>query len=427
MRAAERKPCDLAALLRHGRSRLDAASNQEVGGAPKLSESDLRNLLDISPFAAVVFDEKGLLVYANPRYFDLFGHSGHGPATLDEWWRLAYPQVDYRERVQADWMARLSEAAQNDTSMRPMNAVITRQDGTVCHVELFAARMGERLCIVAVDINERERVEAARRAGEERYRRFVQMSGEGVWRFDLLPPMTPDLPEDVLVEQLFERAYVGECNDEFARQLGYNRAPDVLGRRLAELMRGEREQQLAAFRSFVRGGFRVADLLTSSSPSAEQAIWTVSSLVGIIEQDWLVCVWGTRRDVTSQRLAQQALQRSEVEFRAIFDRAPVGIVLVSPEGRILHANEAFRDILGHAEDDVGPLRFDDFVHPDDRERMRGVHVGLTEGGEGARDWIQIETRFLRKDETIAWVSLVASPVRDARPDQDEGRSPYVVG
>jgi PAS domain S-box-containing protein len=391
--------------------RLGASVPRAIEKAGQLNEGDLRNLLDISPFAAVVFDEQGLPVYANRQFFELFGYRGEGPATVDDWWRLAYPQVDYRERVHADWMARLSEAAQNGTSMRPMDAVITRQDGTVRHVEFFAARVGERLCIITVDLSERERAEAARRAGEERYRRFVQMSGEGVWRFDLLPPVPPDLPENELVEQLLERAHVGECNDEFARQLGYNRAPDVLGRRLAELMQGAREEQLETFRCFARSGFRVADLLTSQGSSDGQATWTVSSLVGIIEQEWLVCIWGTRRDVTSQRLAQQALQRSEAEFRAVFDRAPVGIVLVSPEGNILRANSGLRDIFGQTEDDIDISHFVDLTHPEDRERVWMAHAELT---AGKRDWYQIEARFLRRDETVAWIDLVASGIRDEK-------------
>ena len=214
-------------LAQLARGHLDAALRRGIESSSSLTEGDLRNLLNLSPFASVVFDEDGSPVHANRQFFELFGYGGHPPASIDDWWRLAYPQNDYRERVHADWMSRLSEAAQNGTSMRPLDAVITRQDGTVRHVEFFAAPAGKRTCIIVVDLSERERAEAARRAGEERYRRFVQMSGEGVWRFDLLPPVPPDLPEAELVEQLFERAHVGECNDEFARQLGYSRAPDV--------------------------------------------------------------------------------------------------------------------------------------------------------------------------------------------------------
>jgi len=379
--------------------------------ALRRTEEDLRNLLEISPFAAVVFDEQGLPIYANRQFLNLFGYRSGEPATVDDWWRLAYPQTDYRERVQADWMARLSDAAHRGTPMRPLDAVITCQDGELRHVEFHAARVGERLFIIAVDLTQQERAEAARRAGEERYRRFVQMSGEGVWRYDLLPPVRADLPEDELVAALFERARVGECNDEFARQQGYSRAPDLLGRRLSDLMQGAKTDQLEFLRSFARSGFRVADLVTPGIGPDGQQTWALNSLVGIIEENWVVCIWGTRRDITAQRHAQLALQRSEAELRAIFDRAPVGIVLVDPDGRPLHSNSALREMLGHSEEEIGPFPFADFAHPEDRERLAAAHEDLT---SGRREWIQIEARLLRKDGALVWVDLVASAIRDEK-------------
>ena len=374
-------------------------------------EGDLRNLLEISPFAAVVFDEQGLPIYANHQFLSLFGYRAGEPATVDDWWRLAYPQVDYRERVQADWMARLSEAAQKGAPIRPMDATITCQDGSVRHVEFHAARMGDRLLIITVDLTERERAEAVRRAGEERYRRFVQMSGEGVWRYDLLPPVPANLPENELVTALFERAHVGESNDEFARQHGYSRAPDVLGRRLSELMQGARDDELEFLRCFVRSGFRIADLVTSGYGPDGQETWAQNSLVGIIEQDWLVCIWGTRRDITSQRQAQHALQRSEAEFRAIFDRAPVGIALVGSEGRMQRSNGALREMLGHGEEEIDQFLFSELAHPEDSERVMMAHADLT---SGRKDWYQIDARLLRRDGAVAWVSLVASAIRNEK-------------
>jgi PAS domain S-box-containing protein len=372
---------------------------------------DLRSLLEISPFAAVVFDEQGLPIYANRQFLNLFGYRSGEPATVDDWWRLAYPQVDYRERVHADWMARLSDAAHRGTPMRPMDAVITCQDGSLRHVEFHAARVGDRLLIITVDLTEQERAEAARRAGEERYRRFVQMSGEGVWRYDLLPPVPVDLPEDELVAALFERARVGECNDEYARQHGYRRAPDVLGRRLPELMQGAQTDQLEFLRCFVRSGFRVADLVTPGIGSDGEETWALNSLVGIIEKNWVVCIWGTRRDITVQRHAQLALQRSEAEFRAIFDRAPVGIMLVDAEGRPLRCNGALRETLGYSQEEIGQVLLSEFAHPEDREHLAAAHAELVSGG---REWVQVEARLLRKDGAVVWINLVASAIRDEK-------------
>ena len=67
--------------------------------------------------------------------------------------------------------------------------------------------------------------------------------------------------------------------------------------------------------------------------------------------------------------------------------------------------------MGHTEEEIGDLRFCEFAHPEDREKVMAAHAELS---AGKRDWYQIETRFLRKDETIAWIDLVASAVRDEK-------------
>jgi PAS domain S-box-containing protein len=104
-----------------------------------------------------------------------------------------------------------------------------------------------------------------------------------------------------------------------------------------------------------------------------------------------------------------ALQHSEAEFRAIFDRAPVGIVLVDRDGQLLRCNGALREMWGHGEEGIGSIPFTELAHPEDRERVAAAHQELT---SGRREWVQIEARLLRKDGTVAWVDLVASAGRN---------------
>jgi PAS domain-containing protein len=51
--------------------------------------------------------------------------------------------------------------------------------------------------------------------------------------------------------------------------------------------------------------------------------------------------------LSRQRAAAQALQASEALFRATFRQAAMGIVHLSPEGRILLANDKFCGMLGY--------------------------------------------------------------------------------
>jgi PAS domain S-box-containing protein len=124
-------------------------------------------------------------------------------------------------------------------------------------------------------------------------------------------------------------------------------------------------------------------------------------------------------DVTEEKRTLEALRRSEARFRAMFDRAGVGIALVDLEGRLVDCNPALEKMLGYPRDELVARSFVDVTHPDDRPRNVEVHQELAAGG---RDHYALEKRYLRKDGATIWGRLNVSLVRDA-----EGRPDYAVG
>ncbi len=119
------------------------------------------------------------------------------------------------------------------------------------------------------------------------------------------------------------------------------------------------------------------------------------------------------RDISERRLRNEAeAELTEVRQRlqATVDRAPVGIVNLLRDGRFLHVNPRFCEMMGHSCDELMALRLVDITHPDDRTRDVAPLLSLTRGEPVE---YRTETRFIRKDGGTVFVSLSAAPVVDA--------------
>nr|MBA3646923.1 PAS domain S-box protein [Gemmatimonadaceae bacterium] len=88
---------------------------------------------------------------------------------------------------------------------------------------------------------------------------------------------------------------------------------------------------------------------------------------------------GTAQDITDRTLSERALRDSEERFASAFEHAPIGVALVSLDGRWLMVNKALCDMLGFTKVDLLRRTVQDVTHPDDLEVTR-QHLGRTSVG-----------------------------------------------
>ncbi len=106
----------------------------------------------------------------------------------------------------------------------------------------------------------------------------------------------------------------------------------------------------------------------------------------------------------------RALRESESRFRAIFERAAIGIKLADRDGRVVGSNRALQEMLGYSAEELEGMSFAEFSHPDDAVTDRRL---LEELVAGKRDHYLMEKRYRRKDGRLVWARLTVSLVRDA--------------
>jgi diguanylate cyclase (GGDEF)-like protein/PAS domain S-box-containing protein len=126
----------------------------------------------------------------------------------------------------------------------------------------------------------------------------------------------------------------------------------------------------------------------------------------------------TVRDVTEQKRLQAELSRARTSFELAFAAAPIGMSLVSVDGRFLRVNSSLCKLLGRDEDTLLRLRFRDLTHPDDLDDSNELLKSMLDGtgGDG-----RLEKRFLRPDGSVVWGLLALALVRD-----DDGRPRFFI-
>ncbi len=138
-------------------------------------------------------------------------------------------------------------------------------------------------------------------------------------------------------------------------------------------------------------------------------------------------VSGTSSDINSRKRAElalaelnreleariatrtEALAQSEARFRAVMNDAPVGIMIIAPDRRIIDANSRVCDILGYPKRALIGMGIQELTHPDDWPANAALATPM-ERGEVPR--FVLEKRYLRGDGGVVWARLHVAAVND---------------
>jgi len=114
-------------------------------------------------------------------------------------------------------------------------------------------------------------------------------------------------------------------------------------------------------------------------------------------------------DITERKKAEETLRESEERFRSAFESAPIGIALISHEGRFLRVNRSLCEITGYSEEELCARDFQSITHPDDLEANLAYMRRML--NKEIRTY-QMEKRYLHKRGHVVWVMLNRSMVCD---------------
>lgn len=114
---------------------------------------------------------------------------------------------------------------------------------------------------------------------------------------------------------------------------------------------------------------------------------------------------------------QMSLRESEDLFRRIFVRAPIGIALVSIEGKLLRVNEALCQMTGFNHEEFAGRRLEELLPPREGDNSGQVVQLLASGPDGA---YRTERELLCKDGRSLTVQVTTNKIPSAGEESLQG-------
>ena len=108
--------------------------------------------------------------------------------------------------------------------------------------------------------------------------------------------------------------------------------------------------------------------------------------------------------------AEAKLVNSEARFALAFAGAPIGMVLLTPEGIVLEVNDAFRNMLGYSRAEMEGLDSSHYTYLEDVPETRRVFTEL----QTANRTLVLEKRYRPKSGGLLWGRASVTLRRDAQ-------------
>ncbi len=363
-----------------------------------LQKSYFQQLFENSPEGIVILDNQDRILNANKGFERMFQHSVEEikDKTLN---KIIVPESMIEQATQMTLFVLKGEIIHRETQRK-------RKDGSIVDVSILAYPITLEENQIGVygiysDITERKETEKALRNSEERYRAFVKQSTEGIWRFEFLEPVSVKLPIDEQVKNVFKYGYLAECNDVFARMYGYEAAGDIAGARIGELLIESEPKNIDYIRKSIMCGYKIDNIESVEKDKNGNKKIFMNNLVGIVENDMLIRIWGSHRDITESKKAQEELSRTQFRLATLLKNLQDVVLYETGSGKEFMSENVLEMLGYNAEKFADRDFFKTITHPGD---WKSIEERTTEWNKaGSLGVLNLEFRVRRADGRYIWI------------------------
>ena len=235
------------------------------------------------------------------------------------------------------------------------------------------------------EIADRERIQAALKSSEERYRALFQQSREGFFLIDA-------------------NRKIRDVNARTAELAGHS-VDDLIGRDCVEDFYPERRLEERGKETFQQILDQGESRFESQIVRGDGTVIPVEVSSSIVEIEGETMILGTVRDISARRRAESALRESHAQMQAILDGSPDIISLLDTDLTIRWANRAAQDICGSP---IGLSCYKAYSSGDEPCELCPVPEAISSG----RIETEVTRRSTSEDEEPEFWEDTAVPVSD---------------
>lgn len=404
----ERRVARRTAELAEANERLRREIHQRAQVAQALASEKQRfqSLAENAPYGLGMTSADGRVLYINPRFEEMFGYDLRDLPDEETWFRLAYPDKVYREKVISSWSADIENAFSQELAPRIFS--VTCKDGStkIVHFRSTQLESGERL-VACEDVTERRRAEENLRKSEEKYRTLFEYSRDAI---NIVTRDGRFLAANEAFCNFFGYTWP-EIQQMHARQFWANPAERDTWREKLEAQGFVIDYQWKAKRK--DGAVRHC-LLTSAVRTVEDGSTEYQSICrDVTEQVQALKALKDSEERLEQtlneyRILYEESKRAQELYRSLLDSSPDAVVVYDLEGRVQYVNNSFTDIFGWKLEELKG-RHIDYV-PESEHEARISHTSrILQQGTPLRGF---HTRRYTKDGRLLDVSMSAVRYHD---------------
>ncbi|MGE5417757.1 MAG: PAS domain S-box protein [Acidobacteriota bacterium] len=317
----------------------------------------LSGIIEAVPVALYYKDEQGIYRYCNRAFEVICGLNrddiiGRTAFDLTDYeWAAKYEQMD--KKLFEDPGEQIFEGKIHD------NQGIERD--VVFHKALYSSVDGSERGIIGavIDINDRQKTEAALAESEERYRILFNNGNDAMFVYLLNHDNTPG-------------KFV-EINDAACQRLGYSREEMLLMSPIDIAFINDLDSSSSMISSLLENSYAIFETVYTTKEGQNIPIEVNSHL---FQLRGCPAVYSIARDITKRKQTEEALRLSEKRFVTAFSCSPSLMSITSfTTGEFIEINDSFLRLTGYTREEVigqKSLELGVWNNPEDRAVVRPV-------------------------------------------------------